>query len=125
LGTAAIHGRFRFVLQDRLPGGAEQGPPARTDRPFSGLPRTVRSAMAAVHRAGFAPRWRKDAGELRQTRQRPENTAGAGDLKHGPGGIVDTEFEFLVQMLQLRHARKKRTRQIRERFQAAFDAAGK
>jgi glutamate-ammonia-ligase adenylyltransferase len=37
-------------------------------------------------------------------RQRLENTVGAGDLKRGPGGIVD--IEFLVQMLQLQHARK-------------------
>ncbi len=36
-------------------------------------------------------------------RQRLEDTvAAAGDLKRGPGGIVD--IEFLVQMLQLRHA---------------------
>ncbi len=32
-----------------------------------------------------------------------EDTAAAGDMKRGPGGIVDVEF--LVQMLQLRHAR--------------------
>ncbi len=56
-------------------------------------------------RAAFAHRWRrKDAGEIRQMRQRLEDTAGAGDLKRGPGGIVD--IEFLVQMLQLQHARK-------------------
>ncbi len=35
---------------------------------------------------------------------RLEETAAAGDLKRGPGGIVD--IEFLVQMLQLQHARK-------------------
>ena len=31
-----------------------------------------------------------------------ESVAAAGDLKRGPGGIVDVEF--LVQMLQLKHA---------------------
>ena len=34
----------------------------------------------------------------------PGGHLGAGDLKRGPGGIVD--IEFLVQMLQLQHARK-------------------
>ena len=37
-------------------------------------------------------------------RGRLEETALTGDLKRGPGGIVD--IEFLVQMLQLRYARK-------------------
>ena len=36
-------------------------------------------------------------------RNRLEQTASAGDLKRGPGGIVD--IEFLVQMLQLKHGR--------------------
>ncbi len=37
-------------------------------------------------------------------RFRMEEAATADDLKRGPGGIVD--IEFLVQMLQLRHARR-------------------
>ena len=62
-----------------------------------------RAAMAAVHRAAFGHRWRrKDADEIRHMRLRLEETAAAGDLKRGPGGIVD--IEFLVQMLQLQHA---------------------
>ena len=74
-------------------------------RPVYGSPRTMRAATAAVQRAAFDRRWRRhDADEIRQMRQRLENTVGAGDLKRGPGGIVD--IEFLVQMLQLRHARK-------------------
>ena len=74
-------------------------------RPVSGTPRTQRAATAAVQRAAFGRRWRrKDADEIRHMRQRLENTVGAGDLKRGPGGIVD--IEFLVQMLQLQHARK-------------------
>ena len=56
-------------------------------------------------RSAFAHRWqRDDAVEIRQMRERlEESAAAAGDLKRGPGGIVDVEF--LVQMLQLKHAR--------------------
>jgi glutamate-ammonia-ligase adenylyltransferase len=74
-------------------------------RPVYGSSRTVRAATVAVQRAAFARRWRrKDANDIRHMRQRLENTVGAGDLKRGPGGIVD--IEFLVQMFQLQHARK-------------------
>ncbi len=70
-----------------------------------GSTRAAKAAMAAVAKAAFAHRWRrKDAAEIRQMRRRMEETApAAGDLKRGPGGIVD--IEFLVQMLQLKHAR--------------------
>ena len=70
-----------------------------------GSPRAAKQAMAAVAKAAFAHRWRrKDAVEIRHMRQRLEDTvAAAGDLKRGPGGLVD--IEFLVQMLQLKHAR--------------------
>ncbi len=69
-----------------------------------GSPRVARTAAAAVARAAFAHRWRrKHAAEIRDMRQRLEDTAFAGDLKRGPGGLVD--IEFLVQMLQLKHAR--------------------
>jgi glutamate-ammonia-ligase adenylyltransferase len=74
-------------------------------RPVYGSPRTRRAAVAAVQRAAYGHRWRrKDANEIRDMRHRLEATVGAGDLKRGPGGIVD--IEFLVQMLQLQHARK-------------------
>jgi len=74
-------------------------------RAVYGSPRTRRSAVAAVQRAAFGQRWkRKDAAVIREMRHRLEATVGAGDLKRGPGGIVD--IEFLVQMLQLQHARK-------------------
>ncbi|MGA2033660.1 MAG: bifunctional [glutamate--ammonia ligase]-adenylyl-L-tyrosine phosphorylase/[glutamate--ammonia-ligase] adenylyltransferase [Thermoguttaceae bacterium] len=77
-------------------------------RAVYGSPRAVRTATAAVHRAAFAHRWRRrDADEIRRMRLRLEETVGTGDLKRGPGGIVD--IEFLVQMLQLRHARKNAT----------------
>ena len=76
-------------------------------RPVYGSGRAMRTALAATHRAAFGRRWRrKDADEIRRMRQRLEETAAAGDLKRGPGGIVD--IEFLVQMFQLRHARKFR-----------------
>jgi [glutamine synthetase] adenylyltransferase / [glutamine synthetase]-adenylyl-L-tyrosine phosphorylase len=74
-------------------------------RPVYGSPRTCRRATVAVQRAAFGRRWRrKDANEIRRMRSRLEATVGAGDLKRGPGGIVD--IEFLVQMFQLQHARK-------------------
>jgi len=61
------------------------------------------AAAAAIHRAAFAPEWRaEDADEIWQMRQRVEEKATAGNLKRGPGGLVD--IEFLVQSLQLRHA---------------------
>jgi len=64
----------------------------------------------AVARAAFEHRWRRrDAAEIRRMRQRLEETARPGDLKRGPGGIVD--IEFLVQMLQLKHGR--RTAEVR------------
>ncbi len=74
-------------------------------RVIYGSPRAAKAAMAVVAKAAFAHRWRrKDAAEIRRMRSRLENSAAAvGDLKRGPGGIVD--IEFLVQMLQLKHAR--------------------
>jgi glutamate-ammonia-ligase adenylyltransferase len=69
-----------------------------------GSSRAKRLANAAVAKAAFSRRWRrKDAEEIRNMRRRLEETAAAGDLKRGPGGIVD--IEFLVQMLQLQHGR--------------------
>jgi len=69
-----------------------------------GSPRAERLANAAVAKAAFGRRWRrKDAEEIRNMRRRLEETALAGDLKRGPGGIVD--IEFLAQMLQLQHGR--------------------
>jgi glutamate-ammonia-ligase adenylyltransferase len=67
-----------------------------------GSQRARRLADAAVAKAAFGRRWRrKDAEEIRNMRRRLEETALAGDLKRGAGGIVD--IEFLVQMLQLQH----------------------
>jgi glutamate-ammonia-ligase adenylyltransferase len=70
-----------------------------------GESRAAKATMAAVAKAAFAHRWRrKDVVEIRHMRQRmEETTATTGDLKRGPGGIVDVEF--LVQMFQLRYGR--------------------
>jgi [glutamine synthetase] adenylyltransferase / [glutamine synthetase]-adenylyl-L-tyrosine phosphorylase len=59
-------------------------------------------AMTALREAAFAHPWRAaDAEVIWQMRQRLEEKAAPGSLKHGPGGLVD--IEFLVQMLQLKH----------------------
>jgi glutamate-ammonia-ligase adenylyltransferase len=73
-------------------------------RAIYGSARAAKGALSAVAESAFARRWRRsDAAEIRQMRQRlEESVAAAGDLKRGPGGIVD--IEFFVQMLQLKHA---------------------
>ncbi|MBI3836334.1 MAG: bifunctional [glutamate--ammonia ligase]-adenylyl-L-tyrosine phosphorylase/[glutamate--ammonia-ligase] adenylyltransferase [Planctomycetia bacterium] len=66
-------------------------------------PAAAARASAAIHEAAFAPPWRaEDAEAVWQMRQRLEEKATPGNLKRGPGGLVD--IEFLVQMLQLKHA---------------------
>jgi glutamate-ammonia-ligase adenylyltransferase len=61
------------------------------------------AAMEAVAEAAFRRPWRsEDARALRGMRTRLEETSGKGNLKRGPGGLVD--IEFLVQMLQLESA---------------------
>ena len=62
-------------------------------------------ARHALHEAAFAPPWHaEDAEAVWQMRQRLEEKSSPGNLKRGPGGLVDVEF--LVQMLQLKHAAK-------------------
>src|SRR5262249_25696365 len=66
-------------------------------------PAAADRARAAIHEAAFSPVWQaEDAETIWQMRQRLEETAAPGNLKRGPGGLVD--IEFLVQMLQLKHA---------------------
>ncbi len=61
--------------------------------------------MAAVAEAAYPPPSEVDlATSIRTMRLRLEDGAGAGNLKRGPGGVVD--IEFLVQLLQLRHGRE-------------------
>jgi glutamate-ammonia-ligase adenylyltransferase len=69
-----------------------------------GSPHAVQAAMEVVTAAAFARAWQPgDGAEIRRMRHRLEDTAAAaGDIKRGPGGIVD--IEFLVQMLQLKYA---------------------
>ena len=58
--------------------------------------------MQVIHEAAYGPEWKLQyATEIREMRQKLEETASNRNLKRGPGGTVD--IEFLVQMLQLKH----------------------
>jgi glutamate-ammonia-ligase adenylyltransferase len=71
-------------------------------RPVLGSEEASRHAMEIVAQAAFGTPWRPEfATEIRQMRDRLEETATQRNLKRGAGGTVDTEF--LVQMLQLKH----------------------
>ena len=73
-----------------------------------GSERVAQAAEEAVRQAAFGPPWRGENAEaIRQMRARLEETAEAGDLKRGAGGVVD--IEFIVQMLQIKHARDNTT----------------
>ncbi len=66
----------------------------------------ARAVLSAVNHAAFQHPWRpEDAEAIHQMRMRLEKTAGTRDFKRGPGGIVD--IEFAVQLLQLRHGRRR------------------
>jgi glutamate-ammonia-ligase adenylyltransferase len=68
-----------------------------------GSPAARALAAEAIHAAAFTPSWRpEDADTIWQMRGRLEEKATPGNLKRGPGGLVD--IEFLVQTLQLKHA---------------------
>jgi len=70
-----------------------------------GSPRVAELAVDAIREAAFACSWQGEhADAIWQMRLRMEDTATPGNLKRGPGGLVD--IEFLVQMLQLRHAHR-------------------
>jgi [glutamine synthetase] adenylyltransferase / [glutamine synthetase]-adenylyl-L-tyrosine phosphorylase len=72
-------------------------------RPVYGTPAAQAVTMAAVHRAICEPAWTPaNADQIRQMRQRLEETASPRNLKRGSGGTVD--IEFAVQMLQLKFA---------------------
>ena len=69
-----------------------------------GPPRIAQAAREVVARAAFDHPWHGDhARQIRQMRGRLEQTVAGGNLKRGPGGIVD--IEFLVQMLQRKYGR--------------------
>ena len=59
--------------------------------------------MQLVQEAIRAEPWRPENGsEIRKMRYRMQEDCSAGNLKRGVGGTVDVEF--LIQMLQLKHA---------------------
>ena len=70
-----------------------------------GSARMAKLTNKVVNQAAFEHDFTpSDADEIRQMRHRLEQTTTCGNLKRGPGGIVDVEF--LVQMLQLKHGRR-------------------
>ena len=65
-------------------------------------PEVGQRVLAAVTEAAYGVPWQEgDSRTVRQMRSRVETGAAQGNLKRGPGGLVD--IEFLVQMLQLKH----------------------
>jgi [glutamine synthetase] adenylyltransferase / [glutamine synthetase]-adenylyl-L-tyrosine phosphorylase len=61
------------------------------------------SAQLAVSEAAFGPTWKpSDTAAVVEMRHRIEAGAPPGNLKRGPGGLVD--IEFLIQLLQLKYA---------------------
>ena len=72
-------------------------------RPIFGTPRAREKVMQVVRRCIAEPPWqRSNATDIRTMRHRLQETASRRNLKRGPGGTVDVEF--VVQMLQMRHA---------------------
>jgi glutamate-ammonia-ligase adenylyltransferase len=72
-------------------------------RPIYGSAEARQKTMRRVHDAIVGSGWQPAyADEIRRMRMRLQNTATKHNLKRGPGGTVD--IEFLVQMLQLKHA---------------------
>ncbi|MGD9720821.1 MAG: bifunctional [glutamate--ammonia ligase]-adenylyl-L-tyrosine phosphorylase/[glutamate--ammonia-ligase] adenylyltransferase [Pirellulales bacterium] len=68
-----------------------------------GSERVAARVSEAARQAAFCQPWQADDTQtIWQMRARLEEKATPGNLKRGPGGMVDVEF--LVQMLQLRHA---------------------
>jgi glutamate-ammonia-ligase adenylyltransferase len=74
-------------------------------RPIFGPPDACHRALEVVHRCMVEPAWHaENAREIRTMRTRLEANASPRNLKRGPGGTMD--IEFVVQMLQLRHAHR-------------------
>lgn len=73
-------------------------------RPVVGDPRACAQADQVVARAAFDHAWQgNEPALLRDMRRRIEEHAAAGDIKRGPGGLVD--IEFIVQLYQLRYGK--------------------
>ena len=74
-------------------------------RPVFGTGDAAAAAALLAAQAAYELPWQAEsAAEIHAMRRRLEETAPPGNLKRGPGGIVD--IEFLVQMLQLAHGGK-------------------
>jgi glutamate-ammonia-ligase adenylyltransferase len=72
-------------------------------RPIFGSQAAQDEVRQLVRAAITAEPWRPEfADEIRAMRQRLEENASPRNLKRGPGGTVD--IEFIVEMLQLKHA---------------------
>ncbi|MEO8496684.1 MAG: bifunctional [glutamate--ammonia ligase]-adenylyl-L-tyrosine phosphorylase/[glutamate--ammonia-ligase] adenylyltransferase, partial [Planctomycetota bacterium] len=72
-------------------------------RVIFGADRAAASTTQIVHRCIVEPPWRVEYVEqIRVIRHKLQETASPRNLKRGSGGTVD--IEFIVQMLQLRHA---------------------
>ena len=68
-------------------------------------PAMAKHVARLISKAAFDHRRRRgNADEIRAMRRRLEDSADPASIKRGPGGIVD--IEFLVQMMQLAHARR-------------------
>lgn len=73
-------------------------------RPITGTDAAQQQVLDIVQEAIVTPRWQPEfADEIKQMRQRMQESAADHNLKRGPGGTVD--IEFVAQMLQLAHAR--------------------
>ncbi len=71
-------------------------------RPVFGAVEFARDVSVAAESAAYRVAWRAEmADEIREARQRLEQSRGEQDLKRGFGGLVD--IEFIVQLLQLKH----------------------
>ncbi len=70
-----------------------------------GSDRFAEMVARATHDAAFSQPWQPEVTQaIWQMRGRLDEKSPAGNLKRGPGGLVD--IEFLVQMLQLKHGAK-------------------
>ncbi|HEV7221892.1 MAG TPA: bifunctional [glutamate--ammonia ligase]-adenylyl-L-tyrosine phosphorylase/[glutamate--ammonia-ligase] adenylyltransferase, partial [Pirellulales bacterium] len=73
-------------------------------RPILAGGEVAEAAVRMVVHAAYDHPWRaSDARQIAEMRRRMEESAPPGNIKRGPGGMVDVEF--LVQMLQLKHGR--------------------
>jgi glutamate-ammonia-ligase adenylyltransferase len=82
-----------------------------------GSPRAAEATMQTVWRCAFGRPWdAADTQAIRQMRARLEEASSPGNLKRGPGGIVD--LEFIVQMLQLKHGDRNPAVRVANTLQA-------